>query len=522
MAITIPIISEFDGAGISKAIAQFKQLETNGQKAQFAIKKAAVPAGLALAGLAVALGDAAKGAAEDAAAQVVLAGNLRNSAHATDAQIKATEDMITKMSMATGVADDELRPAFSKLVLATNDVERSNKLLAIAQDVAVATSKPLEAVTQALAKAEMGQYAALKKLGIPMSEGIQASIDLQKEQKKLAKDEAALALVKYQIAEGMLSGEEATKKLTAANEKFASQSQIVNDLMATTGDYSDDVAKKFGGAAADAAGTAEGQFKRLGVALAETKESIGAALLPAIEAVLPFLQAMGQWASENSTVFVIIAGVIGGIAAAIVITNAAMTAWTAATTAFTVVQTAFNAVMALNPVVLFAVAIAALVVGLVIAYKKFDAFRDIVDAVFGVIKKGIKGGMDAITSYLTFVMGVYKAIFNGIATLWNNTIGKLKFSVPDWVPVIGGKGFDVPNIPMLANGGIVTSPTLALIGESGPEAVIPLTGPNAGMGGGMNITVQAGLISTPDQIGQQIIEAIQRAQRRSGTVFAAA
>jgi hypothetical protein len=282
------------------------------------------------------------------------------------------------------------------------------------------------------------------------------------------------------------------------------------------------VAKKFGGAAADAAGTAEGQFKRLGVALAETKESIGAALLPAIEAVLPFLQAMGQWASENSTVFVIIAGVIGGIAAAIVITNAAMTAWTAATTAFTAVQTAFNAVMALNPVVLFAVAIAALVVGLVIAYKKFDAFRDIVDDVFGVIKKGIKGGMDAITSYLTFVMGVYKAIFNGIATLWNNTIGKLAFKVPDWVPGIGGKGFDVPNIPMLANGGIVTSPTLALIGERGPEAVIPLTGPNAGMGGGMNITVQAGLISTPDQIGQQIIEAIQRAQRRSGQVFAAA
>ena len=157
----------------------------------------------------------------------------------------------------------------------------------------------------------MGQYAALKKLGIPMSEGIQASIDLQKEQKKLAKDEAALALVKYQIAEGMLSGEEATKKLTAAQEKFASQSAITNDLMATTGDYADDVAKSFGGAASDAANTAEGQFKRLGVALAETKESIGAALLPAIEAVLPFLQTMATWAQENSTVFLVVAGVIG-------------------------------------------------------------------------------------------------------------------------------------------------------------------------------------------------------------------
>jgi hypothetical protein len=521
MAITIPIISEFDGAGISKAIAQFKQLETNGQKAQFAIKKAAVPAGLAIAGLAVALGDAAKGAMEDAAAQVVLAGNLRNSAHATDAQIKATEAAITKMSMATGVADDELRPAYSKLVLATKDVDRSTRLLGIAQDIAAATGKPLESVTQALAKAEMGQYAALKKLGIPMSEGIQASIDLQKEQKKLAKEEANLALVKYQIAEGMLSGEEATKKLTAAQEKFASQSAITNDLMATTGDYADDVAKSFGGAASDAANTAEGQFKRLGVALAETKESIGAALLPAIEAVLPFLQTMASWAQENSTVFLVVAGVIGGIAAAIVITNAAMTAWTAATTAFTVVQTAFNAVMAANPVVLFAVAIAALVVGLVIAYKKFDKFRAIVDAVFDAIKSGVKFGLEAITGYLTFVMGIYKGIFNEIAKLWNNTIGKLKFKIPDWVPGIGGNGFEVPDIPMLANGGIVSSPTLALIGERGPEAVIPLDRMGS-MGGGMNITVQAGLVSTPDQMGQLIIESIQRAQRRSGQVFAAA
>jgi hypothetical protein len=198
-----------------------------------------------------------------------------------------------------------------------------------------------------------------------------------------------------------------------------------------------------------------------------------------------------------------------------------MTIWTATTKAFAAVQVAFNAVMAANPVVLFALAIAALVIGLVIAYKKFDAFRDIVDDVFGVIKKGIKGGMDAITSYLTFVMGVYKAIFNGIATLWNNTIGKLKFKIPDWVPGIGGNGFEVPDIPMLANGGIVSSPTLALIGERGPEAVIPLDRMGS-MGGGMNITVQAGLVSTPDQMGQLIIESIQRAQRRSGQVFAAA
>jgi SLT domain-containing protein len=75
----------------------------------------------------------------------------------------------------------------------------------------------------------------------------------------------------------------------------------------------------------------------------------------------------------------------------------------------------------------------------------------------------------------------------------------------------------------MAAGGIVTSPTLALIGEAGPEAVIPLNRAGAtGLGGGITINVEAGLVSTPDQIGQQIIEAIQNAQRRSGPVFAAA
>jgi SLT domain-containing protein len=81
---------------------------------------------------------------------------------------------------------------------------------------------------------------------------------------------------------------------------------------------------------------------------------------------------------------------------------------------------------------------------------------------------------------------------------------------------------------MGATGGIVTRPTLAVIGEAGPEAVIPLnrtpgSSPLGTMGmGGITINVQAGLVSTPDQIGQQIIEAIQNAQRRSGPVFAAA
>jgi hypothetical protein len=73
MAVVIPIISEFDGKGLNKAIKEFKQLETSGEKAQFALKKAAVPAAAALAGVALAIGSATKAAIEDAKAQELLA-----------------------------------------------------------------------------------------------------------------------------------------------------------------------------------------------------------------------------------------------------------------------------------------------------------------------------------------------------------------------------------------------------------------------------------------------------------------
>jgi hypothetical protein len=83
----------------------------------------------------------------------------------------------------------------------------------------------------------------------------------------------------------------------------------------------------------------------------------------------------------------------------------------------------------------------------------------------------------------------------------------LSFSVPDWVPGLGGKGWDVPDIPMLANGGIVTRPTLALIGESGPEAVIPLNRRNGAGGVVINITHPLG---TPEQIARAVNDALRR------------
>ena len=463
MAVTIPILTEFVGAGVDKAIAQFKQLETTGKKAQFAIKKAAVPAAAALAGLGAVAFDAVKGAMEDAAAQEQLARNIRSVTNASDSAIKKNENFISSLSMATATADDELRPALAKLVTGTENLEEAQNGLKLAQDIATGTGKDLASVSDALAAAYAGNDKKLKALDPRMKTLLKDGLDV----------------------EGAMS------------------------VLADT----------FGGDAAAAADTAAGRFKTLQIGLSETKESIGAALLPAIQAVLPYIERLGTWAQENTTTFLIVGGAITGIATAILAVNFAMKAWTAATTAFTAVQAAFNAVMALNPIFLMVALFVAVGAALVVLQMKFNIFGKVFEGVgkiastvFDGIKTGFGVVVDAVTGYVKTLVGIYKGLFNGIASIWNSTVGKLSFKIPGWVPGLGGKGFDVPDIPMLADGGIVQSATLALIGEKGPEAVIPLSGRNMpNMGNNITINVNGG---DPNAI----VDALRRYNRANGPI----
>jgi hypothetical protein len=170
--------------------------------------------------------------------------------------------------------------------------------------------------------------------------------------------------------------------------------------------------------------------------------------------------------------------------------------------------------MSANPIALVIIGIVAFVAALVILYKRFETVRNVVDTVFNAIKTGVTVSLDFLTSYFNGVLNIYKGIFNAIAKLWNGTVGKLSFSFPSWVPGFGGKGISVPNIPMLAEGGIVTSPTLAMIGERGPEAVVPLS-KMGGIGGGVTVNVTGGL-ATSAEIGQAVVNAIRAYNRSAG------
>lgn len=459
MALAIPIVSEFDGTGVKKAIKEFQQLEGVGAKAGFAIRKAAVPAAAALAGLGAALGAATMAAIEDQKAQAQLALDLQNVAGASQSAIASAENWIAVQSLATGISDDQLRPALAALVRGTKDVGQAQNALAMAMDISTATGMDLTSVSDALAKAYQGNFKALRSLSPEMAAMIKEGATLE---------------------------------------------EVMNVLGGT-----------FGGSTAVAAETAAGKMQRMKVALDETKESIGAALLPALESVLPYFQKVAAWANKNPEAFLKVAAAIGIVAGAILAINAAMKIYTVTTKVAEVVTAIFNGTLALNPIGLIVTAIAALIALLVVAYYKFDWFRNFVNAVFEGLKKAVTTSLDVIKGLFNGYMNFYKAIFNGIAKLWNNTIGKIEFTIPSWVPVIGGKEFKVPNIPMLAEGGIVNKPTLAMIGERGPEAVVPL---DRYRGGGGGITVNINSTVADASLPDKIVQALRDYNRTTGPI----
>jgi hypothetical protein len=220
-------------------------------------------------------------------------------------------------------------------------------------------------------------------------------------------------------------------------------------------------------------GTAENSassFEKLKFALAGVSDTFGDVLLPVIDALAPKLAAVSAWAQENPELIKKIVFAFVGFTAAVI---------------------ALNIAMSLNPFTLIAIGIGIVVGLLVAAYNRFSAFKTIVDSVFGAIKWWVT---NVTIPVIESLLGVFKAVFNGIASVWNNTVGKLSISIPD-IPGLPGRGktFAIPKIPMLADGGIVKASsggTLALIGEGGQdEAVIPLNRLNNYGGGESNVNI---------------------------------
>lgn len=217
------------GVGATQVDSFGSKVTDFGKKAGLAFAAAAAAAGAYAIKIGV---DGVKAAIADEAAQVKLAGALRNATGATDEQIASVEKQILKMSLASGISDDQLRPALQRLSISTEDVTKAQDLLALAMDISTATGKPLEGVANALGKAYDGNTGALGKLGVGLS----------------------------------------TTELKTMS--FTDTQKRLSDL--------------FGGAAERNANTFSGRMERLKVTIDEAKEGIGYALLPILEKLVGY------------------------------------------------------------------------------------------------------------------------------------------------------------------------------------------------------------------------------------------
>jgi TP901 family phage tail tape measure protein len=129
----------------------------------------------------------------------------------------------------------------------------------------------------------------------------------------------------------------------------------------------------------------------------------------------------------------------------------------------------------------------------------FNAIRSVVTTVMNGVVGAIKGAVNSIIGGINWLI---------------RGLNRVSFNFPSWVPVVGGKSFgiNIPEVPMLAKGGIVTEPTLAVIGEAGPEAVIPLNSSRANGYGTGGITIAPGAVQITIQGGADsgTVSTIQR------------
>jgi hypothetical protein len=339
MAIAIPLITTYDGKGVKRAMQEFKQLETVGQKAQFALKKAAIPAALALG----ALGAGAKSA--------LLAGEAVNSANARIGQINKSMNLF-------GSQTDKVTKRLVKLAEAQGRELGVSNLTIKATQAKLLTFKNLAKSADVVGGAfDRANQAALDMAAAGFGESTQNAVQLGKALEDPIKGITALARsgVTFTTQE-----KEKIKTLVQSNRTLEAQELILAAIE-----------KQVGGTAK---ATAD-DTKKMAESFAQVRQSLGTTLLPILEKVTPKLQEIAGWAADNPKP-------IRNVAAAVAVLASA--------------TLALNAAMAVNPYVAAAAGIVAMGAAFDKLYREIDKVNKVggVGArVLGVIFGGPAGAM---------------------------------------------------------------------------------------------------------------------------------
>jgi hypothetical protein len=498
MAISLPIVSKFDDKGVNQAESGLNKLGGFAEKAGIA-----VAAGMAVAaGAAIAFGvESLKAAAEAEAVTRGLenaaknagvfgdrASGIAKATEALDAHSKALGEM-------SGIDDEIINQIKTGWLavpsLAALGTEGLNELAEVTADVAAGTGKDVQAIGLAFQRVAGDTESAFSKLtraGIVFTDEQKATFD----------------------------------SILATSGEMAAQGYLVEELGA-----------KYEGAAEAAANP----FDRLDVIFGNLKETIGASLLPAFEEVIPIIQSMIETFVTDPEFQAFLATMSETLSNMLprlepVITN-------------------FNRLMidllpGLNPLLDIMGGLLE-TISLTLpdinseSEDLYSSWKDIAVIIDGINKllEGFNGFMEDIKTDMGPFGDVLTNIFDSVSRALNPLTTGLK-AVADLIKFINGTSIKPSGITYnrdgsinrdgnvltpFAKGGIVTGPTPALVGEAGPEAIIPLSKFDdvvGKRGGGIVINVNAGMGTDGAAVGEQIVNAIRRYERTSGAVFARA
>ena len=187
-AVLARILTQYSDKGTKAAAKDFavmsKKIDRFASRARIALGAGIAGAGVLAVKLAA---DAVKGAAADEKQQASLAVAIRNTTSATEEAIVANTRFLDALELQLGIDNEQLMPALQKLTMATGDLGQAQNLLALSIDVSATSTKGLDAVSSALSKAIGGNFAALKKLNLPLDENVIKSKNLSKVLLDLAK-----------------------------------------------------------------------------------------------------------------------------------------------------------------------------------------------------------------------------------------------------------------------------------------------------------------------------------------------
>jgi hypothetical protein len=485
-----------------------------------------------------------------------------------------------KSMEAYGYTNAQTQEALANLTTATKDPKKALDDLSLAADLAKYKHIDLADAATAVARASEGNTRALKQLGIDLPVASTNAAQLAKAHDALsaATDKASAFLKAHSDAVDSSSKYHAAYETLLG--KVSSAQQAVNDKSAAGAEIMKGLADAIGGQAAAQAETFSGKMQALKATSEDVVKNIGMALIPILEKLALGIKDVVDWFIQHKAIAETVAFVIGGVLVAAIgayLTTLAKAAiestlafgkmiasWFGLGSAATVageeaVVAGTEIGVATGGMTIAIGLVAAAVLYLATHWKEVWAgIQDVVKAAWDWIKEKVDwiwnlftevsplgiaikwlaenwhslwdGIKNAVSSAWNFIEGIVNTIGNGIKGMIglikneiNGLIGLVNKAIQaiDAIHVtlpfgMGTIGFNIPTIPLLAEGGIVTKPTLAMIGEAGTEAVIPLS-KMGNMGGGINVVVNVqGSVVQEQDLAISVRDQIAILMRRRG------